>query len=718
MTIDITNAYVAGDSLVLAGRTEDGQLVRATRLAERSLFVKVKELPNDVRRALRDHRAVRSLHIEGEWLRIVAASSVKTARGKRDAEDIRTLLMEWLGSHSIRVYEGDVHPVRRFFADTGAKVAKPRRAFVDFEADSRSGFQFHKMRTVCWTVIYEDGTDRQGVLTMDNLEGEKALLQGFWDAIADVDQVCAWNGDRFDFPFVQKRTELVGLQVVFRNWLWMDMMLAYKRLGRSGADGDEKESVALEATAQVVLGEGKTETPDWVKERFGSKKTLGQLSWELWNAGGEARQLLVEYNRRDAHLMLSIEHKIGVLAMHDAICQACQVLPDSRGLLPTQHVEGFMLRLGAEKQMHFATRARFTEEEEEEKQFKGAYVMEPQVGLAENVHVGDFSSMYPSIILTWNLSPETKDMSVPVDGEIPPGHCRAPETRIGFRTDVVGLLPLALRTMLSLRKFWADKKASLTPGTEEWIDAGRRSDGYKIAANSFYGVLGNRYSRFYDRDVAESVSTTGAWLIKQVMGESEARGWIPLYADTDSNFIGGTTREEFARFMEYLNKEAFPRWTASQGCVECHLKIAYEKQFASILFLSKKRYSGRFAHYKGKEATADSKPEVRGLEYRRGDTGRLARAFQKEVVYKVLGVGQGAILDPVFYDALIREWQKRVLDGELGADEACFSHSLSKDPDMYEARAKKGGGDSALPAHVQIAKVLRARGQNIYEGTA
>ena len=718
MATEILNAYVSDEDLVLIGRTEAGVVVRGKRAAERSVFLKAADVGDTVRRQLSDSPLVQSIKLQGEWLRIIFG---KGGDRKGDVHKNRANVVEWLRKLGISTFEGDVGPVRRYLADTGAKIGKPRRAYIDFEADARKGFDPGVMRLISWAVMYDDGSKRVEVLKEETNASEAELIRSFWAAIKDVEQIVAWNGDRFDFPFIQARSERLDILIQdgirIRDWLWMDMMLAYKRLGTQGAAGDEKESAALEAVGQAVLGKGKTEVPDFVVAKYGKLRSLGSLSYDLWHDGGEFRALLREYNLNDVELMRDIEAKIGVLAMHDSICQACQVLPDSMGLLPTQHVEGFMLRLGVERNIHFKTRWRQDDREEEE-QFRGAYVMPPQIiGRVENVHVGDFASMYPSIIISWNLSPETKDMSVAVDGPIPDGYCRTPETKIGFRTTEVGLLPLAIMSMLKLRKFWADKKASLTPGTEEWVNAGRCSDGYKIAVNSFYGVAGNRYSRFYDRDVAEATATTGAWLIKQVMQEAEARRLVPLYADTDSNFIGECTREQFQQFIDYLNNEAFPRWTSEYGCRENRLKIAYEKAFESIILLGKKRYCGRYSHYKGTEATIDSKPEVRGLEYRRGDTGRLARALQKRVIYDLLGIGKPAILDPIHYEVMLRECQRHISDDELDVLDITLSKSLSKKLENYNPKMKKDNTPSTLPAHVQVGKMLSERGQNIYDGS-
>lgn len=197
--------------------------------------------------------------------------------------------------------------------------------------------------------------------------------------------------------------------------------------------------------------------------------------------------------------------------------------------------------------------------------------------MIKDVHVCDFASLYPSIIITWNISPETKV------AEKTEHTAETPLTGHFYDQRTPGILPYAVNELLRLRKEWQAKEKSLPPNTPEWYDAHRKSTAYKIAANSFYGVVGSPMSRFFERDVAESVTQSGAWLIKNVISDAEKRGMGVLAGDTDSSFVYGTTRGEFSNFIfEYCNKDLIPRLLKSCGCKENRIKLDYDKAFERL----------------------------------------------------------------------------------------------------------------------------------------
>ena len=328
------------------------------------------------------------------------------------------------------------------------------------------------------------------------------------------------------------------------------------------------------------------------------------------------------------------------------------MFPDSASTNPTLQVDGFMLRLGVELGHHFPTKR--YDDNQNAGQYAGAYVMEPSCsGIVSDVHVCDFGSMYPNIAITWNMSLETK---VGRGVEAGPGTCKAPATGVVFRTDVEGILPLALRTLLDLRKSWNKKKAEAPPGTPEHRDADRRATAYKVAANSFYGVMGSSFSRFYDRDVAESISQQGVWLIQRTLELAGREGMRVIYSDTDSAFFMGVGRAQFQDFVRRCNEEHYPRLVRELGCTKNTTSLEAEKGFRRLVMVSKKKYVGWFSYYKKAVATADSKPEVKGLEWRRGDTAALAREFQHGVI-KLLATED----DPRAYEPLILAARDNVL---------------------------------------------------------
>lgn len=743
------NGFVDGTDLVLLYRDEAGELKARRRPAEWSSFYRAGALSPAVLRDLRNAQAVAGLSEEGDFVRVKWRAEewrreAHRAEVKRDGKDVPG----FFASLGVEHFEADVDPIRRFFSETGARVAAPRRVYLDIETDSRVPpvvARRGKARVLSWVLVADDEPERDArdpaglrvvgaeVLDEDSDEAERKLLEALWRAADPFDQFAAWYGDGFDFPIVRGRSQLLGARAKdLRRWLYLDHLVAYERMNRNAAEsGDEKTSLRLNDVATELLGEGKHD--------FDASKT-----YEAWAAGGAERRRMVDYMVQDGKLLPRIERKTGYLALNAVICEFARCFQETRNLAPIPLIDGFLLRIGVERKTRFPSRAR---DEEEHRKFAGAFVLEPKVrGIRRNVHVFDFSGMYPSIMLTWNMSPETK-RAVPVNGPIPPGHCRSPATRVGFVVEPRGIVPEALVVVGDARKQWQKKQAALPPGTAEWYDAGRRSNGYKVFRNSFYGATGAPVCRFHDRAVAESTSQTGAWLIQKTLAAAEERGWLADYGDTDSGFIEGARREEVAEFVRWLNAEFYPKLVADAGCRENHIEVAYEKEFERVVFVGKKRYIGVFRHYKwsttcscttahGDPGSVDlrtmtcrdcgkvwaelpparGKPEVKGLEWKRGDSIALCRALQWKVIEKLM---VERCEDPLAFVPLVEAARDHVLKDALAIEEVRQSQSLTKSLKEYEkGRKKKGdGSDAAEPRHVQVARVLRERGEQVEEGT-
>jgi DNA polymerase elongation subunit (family B) len=698
--LELVNAYQSGSELVLLSRDASGRLVRKTERPEYVIYLDATDVGEDFGRQLSKSRFVKSFKREGKWLRVGWADRFirdDMIFGRKGNDPRPSPFAE----RGITVYEGDVSPVRRFIADHDVTIQKPKRAFFDLETDSRVPFsRKEEMRILSWAFEGADGIKRSAVLKEDTHQAERDLLFEFFELASAYDQLLAWSGDGFDFPVLRARVEQRGLRVEFEQWLWLDQMLLFKKMNTASESGEEKQSMKLQSVAMALIGEG--------KDDFDASKT-----YDAWAAGGKHRERMVRYNEKDTALLPKIEKKTGSAAVFDAIADVTNTFPETRSLQTTVQMDGYMLRKGLLSGMHFPTR-RFRDNVMSE-QYEGAYVMKPKAhGVERDVHVADFASLYPFIILTWNMSPETK-VNGPVNGPIPEGMCRAPSrTRQCFTTGTKGILCEALTEVLEYRKVYNTAKANATPGTTEWFDADRRSTAYKTVANSFYGGIGSTFSRFFDKQIAESVTLNGQWLIQRTIEEAEKRGMFALYADTDSLFVKNASRTEFEDFVAWCNKDFYPRIIAEQGCIENHTKLAYEKQFKRIVFCGAKKYAGVFAHYKGKEATADSKPEVKGLEYRRGDSLRMARNLQERAINKLIVDGENT---PSAFSEMLGEVMQRVLHDELPIEEVQMSKAITKPLREYVTKQKKDGTDAAIPPHVRVAKILEARGQDVTEGT-
>lgn len=730
-------------------RLETGQVIRRQVRGEFASYLAKRDCTRELLRTLRMSTHVAGVTQEGDWVRIVWRSM----QAREAACDPKT---GWFATQKIPTYEADVPLVRRWMADNDVKLQRPRRVYLDIETCGRVAIaQKEDSRIICWTLAVEGDEHQahvvaQGMLQRDDDLDEARVLRELFAALQAYDQVLAWNGDNFDFPVIFARAKKHGIRFDRMRWIWLDQLELFRRMNMSASEsGDEKQSFALGKVSMTVLQVGKLEGVTY-RDIF-----------PFWEAGGEKRQRVLDYNAQDTTLMPRIESKTGYVELLQTICEVCGVIPDTYGVQPMPQVETFLFKLGRERGMHFRTRgARVFGATDGEGSFSGAYVMEPKLrGIGRDVHVADFAAMYPSIIRSFNMSPDTRATAVVDDDDAffadlaksepsylggkrvdpsatsrPDGCARAPGTGHLFLQEPIGLLPLAIEKMLDLRAYWSAKQASLPPGTPEWVEAGRRSSAYKIAANSFFGVAGAHVSRVYDRAVASSITSAGEWLLRETIAAAEKRGFEVVYADTDSIFVRGCTAEQFREFVAWCNAELYPELLRSQGCARNFVKLAYEKQFDRIIFNSAKHYIGRFAHYKGKAATADSKPEIKGLEYKRGDAMRLARRLQAEVVDLLLGGGvelpsafgmpvtrrprvETCEDDPQVFAALIESFRDQVLRDPLVLEDVVLSKRLSKPLKEYKTKTKKDGTDGAAPPHVRVAKVLAERGEDVRPGT-
>lgn len=716
MADGVVNAWWDGDAVFVAERV--GEVVQLkSHAAEHSCFVRHADLSRQLLKQLRDSGYVTRLSQEGEYVRICWLDRGAVARG-----------CEWLEQEAkVKTFEGGISPVRRWCVDHEVWPVKPRACYLDIENDSDVPFA-EKERARIFCVGVEDaetGAQRIFTLSDDDDAAERKMLAQLCEYLAGYDQVAIWNGDRFDAPAIKGR--LKGLRMFdqlreLKRILFVDYMVIFKRM-HVAESGDEKASMSLDNVCREVLGIGKVD--------FDASKTR-----EAFDAGGTRRAEMFKYCLHDVHLMAMLEKRKGYLALHWSICEAMGVFPDTRGARPAGQVESFMLRMGREEGHKFPTRIAHEDAvDREEDQFRGAHVMAPpdKAGILKGVHVVDFSSLYPTIIITFNMSPETirekPELEDPNFGrpaylpkiplkqvvlERPQECCEAPITGHWFDTTTIGLLPRAVQRLLDLRKKWSAKMASLPPGTPEWFDAYLRSQAYKVAANACFGVAGNKHSLIYDVRVAESIAQGGVWLIKHTLDAARKRGWNPLYADTDSGFIAGVSNEEFAAFRDWCNAELFPPLVAAQGCRVNRISIAYEKKFRRLVFSGKKRYVGAYEHYKGEAATAESKPEVKGLEYKRGDSTRTCRQMQRELIDLMMVKDCDDVTE---YVALVERWRGHILNDELERDEFVLSQSLSRSLKDYARNTKKDGTLSEGSAHLAVARVLEKRGRDVGIGT-
>lgn len=697
MPIQAVSGYVSRGNVILIERKPDGS--KHERVFYSGYYAYVRECP-------KDQRPFKGIVRAGRWVRLEFKSW-------EDRNNWR------IRNPHLETFEADCGPMKRVLADNDIVIQRPTRAYIDIETDSRCTIEeaiTGKARVLTWALVDEQGWPQQRVLEGDTDWDEGELLKSLYEALDGFDQAVAWGMETFDELALKERSKVLGIKVP-RHVQWMDQLACFRRLNLQVAKtGEEKTSFKLEAIAQALLGEGKHKATPEVLEKFGNKP-LGSIVWDMWRAGGVLRQQMANYCLQDADLCRRIEEVTQYLETHFTICEVCNVFQNSHTLKPTAQMDGWFLRNASRAGNHLPSSALKDENDETEpEQYEGAYVMRPnQSGIIKDVRVLDFAGLYPNIIRTFNLDRDTK-----VTKDWLGDCCVTPENNVYCRTDRVGEGPKALAGFANMRAEWKKKKkdAGVSGDVAAERTADRKQNAYKVLANSYYGILGSRYSRFFDLDLAEGVTSTGRWLIQSVGIAAVQWGGHVLYCDTDGLFFTGLSHEQTVEFTRYVNDEFLPRLAHEQGCVQNFLSVEYQETFERIVFPlsddgepAAKKYCAKFLLLDGRPVE-ELKIEIKGLEVKRGDALGLARQMQQETIDLLV---KYCCEDPDVYVELVERWMKRIGLDKLRVEDIVLSQAV-KELSSYKT-TKKDGTPMQHPAHVRVAKELKDRGQDVSRGT-
>lgn len=599
----------------------------------------------------------------------------------------------------IEVLEADVDPAQRFIIEhPNVQFANDWRwFFYDLETEKiRDWGRPWEQRILSFSWKSKTTGAKGHVRLAEKTDAaERRLLEVFLDLASRHDILIGWNASKFDARMIKGRCH--ELDVAFESDLyhWIDHLWLFKRYFLRSEDGAVKQSFKLDAIAAGLLGEERKVPLEERARAAGWTDQKGEIFSWVWK---NAPALMREYNDQDVHLMDLIEEKTGFIKLHISLARLCRVLPAERSLYPSTLVDGRMLQRGQAEGYRFPTRFR---EESVPHRARGAFVPEAMHGVFDSVAVLDYARMYPSIILTWNMSLDT----IARDGDL-----RVPETSprgklldgyvARFRSAPEGHLPAALRGVIEERKRYSKLKDEAEIGSEAWHDAGRLSQACKVLANTFYGVILSPFSRFYRAEIGESVTSIGRYLLTTTLAEVERRGHRFVFGDTDSvAFVA--TDEEAVAVRDAMNQEVLPRALEPFGAKPGVVQIDYEKRFRRVVVTASKRYAGVFAVYGGKVAKPDAAMDVRGLEIVRTDVCRAARTLQKSVLEWVL--------DSTEPDVIWRELHQIRADfvaGKTPTPDLVITKSLTKQLDEYKT----------MPLQGKVAQRMIERGVEIEEG--
>ncbi|MFH0874421.1 MAG: DNA polymerase II [archaeon] len=461
---------------------------------------------------------------------------------------------------------------------------------------------------------------------------EKSLLSHFKKKIIEIDPdiITGWNVVDFDLMILKKKFEEHKIPFdIARDDSRMNIKAtdsffrssSVELPGRIVLDGIallkssfiKIDDYKLDTAARVFLGESKLID-------FHSVDKVKEIERLYRNEPGK----LAAYNLIDAELVLKIldSKKLIDLTVQRTILTGMQLdmVKASIASLDSLYIRE------ARKRKIVCPTARFNEREE---RIKGGYVRDSIPGIYDFVCILDFKSLYPSIIRTFNIDP-ISFVPKEIAGNYDKNDLIEAQNGAFFKkTD--GILPLLIQRLWEQRDA-AKKKKNIT-----------ESNAIKITMNSFFGVLANPICRFYSLDMANAITSTGRFIVKQteeiVEQEFKLRN---IYSDTDSIFIETSkksieeaeiTGKEIAAYVNKYYSEYISKKTGR----ESFLELQFEKIFLRFLMPkirgsetgAKKRYAGL--------VIKDGKEQIvfTGLEVVRRDWTEIAKKYQTELFYRV-----------------------------------------------------------------------------------
>ncbi len=499
------------------------------------------------------------------------------------------------------------------------------------------------------------------------------LIQSFAETIIekDPDIIVGYNSNRFDWPYLLERAKLHGIKLDVGRRIGVAPQPSV--FGHISVPG--RLNVDLFDFAEE-LHEIKMKTLEEVADYLGvmPKEKRVNLEWwqisEYWDDASK-RPILKKYTEHDVISTMGLAKKFlpfGAQLSQVSGLPLDQVMASSVGF----RLEWRLIREAFKQDELVPNRV-----ERREERYAGAIVLQPLKGIHENVAVLDFASMYPNIMVKYNVGPDT--LIRPGENFDPENIYIAPEVRHKFRKSPDGFFRRVLSRFLSWRKEIKALLKKYDPESPEYRLLNERQKAIKVLANASYGYMGWSAARWYCKECAEAVTAWGRSLIKKSIAMAKGLGLEVIYGDTDSLFVK-YDKEKVEELIDKIEKEL-------------GFEVKIDKIYRRVFFTeAKKRYVG---------LTLDNKIDVVGFEAVRGDWSDLAKETQLKVMEIVLSTGN--VDEAINY---VRKVISDLKSGNIPIEKLIIWKTLTKRAEEYGAEAP----------HVAAARIMEKLGYRTYPG--
>ena len=561
----------------------------------------------------------------------------------------------------------------------GNQNFKPKVLAYDIETDE---FDIGKGHIILISLV---GENFKKVLTwkkssnkpfVEKLKDEEEMLKKFSQYIKEYapDVLTGYFSDGFDLPYLKARAEenkiklnlgVDDSQPIFSRGRLLTGKIKgivhidlFRFIKTAYSQYLQSETLSLNEVATELLGEKKLDI------EFKHSSSLNHDEWENY----------FEYNLQDSVLTYKLFEKIWPDLMEFSKIIQEPLFNISRDGMSSL-VENYVIH-NLEKYNEIVNKRPLYDEigeRIEREKYVGAYVFQPKPGLYENIAFFDFTSMYGSVIVTYNLSKSTFS-----DKKIKDSNVVEIEKKKVYFQKKPGFFPEMLGEIIEKRKQYKkefnEKKDPISKA---------RSNAFKLIANAAYGYQGFFGARYYCLEAAAATAALARKHIIETIDFINKKGYEVTYSDTDSIAfkLGNHTKKQTLELLKEINNKL-------PGIMELDLEDFYKRG----IWVTKR--TGDFgAKKKYALINEENKIKIRGFETVRRDWCDLARVTQNKVLEYVLNEGnEKKALE------YLKEILKKLKERKIPLKELMIRTQLKKSIDEYRS----------VGPHVTIAKKMKS----------
>jgi len=607
-------------------------------------------------------------------------------------------LVKVRGNKIEKIGREDITILGETFNSLPVFIEKPHYVAFDIETYSNKGVS-PTDEIIMISLCYWNG--KKEVMTTKNFKNkpsyikiyknEKEMLEEFVKKIKDnkIDFIVGYNSDGFDFPFIKTRCAKHGISMnigvdnsnIRTHKHFMSNSVRIK--GLTHIDLYQFIIGALRTSLQTEIY-----TLDAVSEEMLGKRKVNikhEDIYKLWDEG--KTELLAKYNLVDSELTAELFEYIYPIMLEISKLTLLPLFNVCRSGYSNYVENHFLKEMKKENELfpnkpgYNAVRSRYHQT------FKGGFVYQPIPGIYDNICIADFKSLYPTIIVSHNISPETIDYKKCKKKE----EIKVENKKHVICNDFKGVFPRVLENLINKRLEVKHSLKTMNKKCKDYPFLKSRDKALKTILNASYGYLGFPNARLYSLPAVETVTALGRMYVHKAIEKAKKEGFKVCYGDTDSLFfaLNGKTKNDALTFIKKINKE-FP------GIMELEL----EGFFPRGIFVSRKR---NMKGAKKRYALIDENGRiiVKGFEFVRRDWSEISKKTQHEVLKAILKEGNKKKAVQVIKNVI-----NNLRKNKIKLDDVIIYTQLRKNIESY----------ASIGPHVAAAIKAKKAGYNIFPG--